>query len=614
MGASFIALIPKKEGACCPKDFRPISLLSSHYKLVTRVLASRLRTVLHEVISNNQSAFLKGRQIIDSPLMIHELLHHYKKRGLKGMILKLDFEKAFDKVSWAFLNWMMLRMNFPLRWCEWIASCISSARYSIIINRSVHGYFKGSRGLRQGDPISPLLFDIVGEALCALFQKGQEKGWITGMGIRDIRIPILQFANDTLLLCDGIDEGLLHSKALLSLYEMMSGQNINWEKSGLFGVNAHAVAQDLVASILHCNRIQLPSSYLGLPLFQAKNNKALWNPIVEKYQRRLEGWKGQLLSQAGRATLIRATLAGIPNYWFSLILCPANVAKRYHVREGCSVKFWQDVWIGKDPLASSFPHIYRRVDKKDITVAECKNEANRSWNLHIRRSLNEHEIPEMSRLLSMLDSVFVSGVGTDEIFWSPCDSGEFTVASCYNLLSQREETTNCSLRSYVWKFPVPPKIKQFIWTTSLSKILTCDELERRGQLLWLERNSRVFNNQCSSLGGVIEKVIHNTLLWAGASQKLPPFPSSVIRQAGIGGAVRDSGGHCIFVYSGSAGCCSSNEAEAQAMLIGVKLLREHVTEPVYVEGDSKLVIRWAKAGKPPWRLKPIFYELKLVTA
>ncbi|KAG9447964.1 hypothetical protein H6P81_014092 [Aristolochia fimbriata] len=328
MGASFIALIPKKEGACCLKDFRPISLLSSHYKLITRVLTSRLRTVLHEVISSNQSAFLKGRQIIDSPLMIHELLHHYKKRGLKGMILKLDFEKPFDKVSWAFLNWMMLQMNFLSRWCEWIASCISSARYSIIINGSVHDYFKGSRGLRQGDPISPLLFDIVGEALCALFQKGQEKGWITDMGIRDIRIPILQFPDDTLLLCDGIDEGLLHSKALLSSYEMMSGQNINWEKSGLFGVNAHAIAQDLATSILHCNRIQLPSSYLGLPLFQTKNNKAQWNPIVEKYQRRLEGWKGQLLSQAGRATLIRATLAGIPNYWLSLIPCLANVAKR----------------------------------------------------------------------------------------------------------------------------------------------------------------------------------------------------------------------------------------------------------------------------------------------
>ncbi|KAG9440626.1 hypothetical protein H6P81_020791 [Aristolochia fimbriata] len=167
------------------------------------------------------------------------------------------------------------------------------------------------------------------EKLCAFVRKGQEKGWITGMGIRDIRIPILQFADETLLLCDGIDEGLLHSKALLSLYEMMSGQNINWEKSGLFGVNAHAVAQNLAASILHCNRIQLPSSYLGLPLFQTKNNKALWNPIVEKYQRRLEGWKRQLLSQAGRATLIRATLAGIPNYWLSLIPCPANVEHKF---------------------------------------------------------------------------------------------------------------------------------------------------------------------------------------------------------------------------------------------------------------------------------------------
>ncbi|KAG9443780.1 hypothetical protein H6P81_015120 [Aristolochia fimbriata] len=237
MGASLIALVPKKEGACCPKEFRPISLLCSHYKLITRVLASRLRTVLHEVISDNQSAFLRGRQILDSPLMLHELLHHYKKRGKQGTILKLDFEKAFDIVHWPFLEYLMTQMNFPPRWRKWILSCVSLARYSILINGTMQGYFKGTRGLRQGDPISPLLFNIVGEALCALFKKAQEEGWTSGMEVGSIKIPILQFADDTLILCDGMNENLLHSKALLSLYEIMSGQNINWAKYGIMGIN-----------------------------------------------------------------------------------------------------------------------------------------------------------------------------------------------------------------------------------------------------------------------------------------------------------------------------------------------------------------------------------------
>ncbi|KAG9458671.1 hypothetical protein H6P81_003179 [Aristolochia fimbriata] len=116
MAATFITLIPKKDGASKTTDFRPISLISSHHKLISKVLSMRLRAVLPQVISDNQSAFLKGRQILDSVLILHEVIHHYKKNGLQGTMLKIDLEKAFDKVNWRFLDGLMSRMGFPPKW------------------------------------------------------------------------------------------------------------------------------------------------------------------------------------------------------------------------------------------------------------------------------------------------------------------------------------------------------------------------------------------------------------------------------------------------------------------------------------------------------------------
>ncbi|KAG9442830.1 hypothetical protein H6P81_018684 [Aristolochia fimbriata] len=464
--------------------------------------------------------------------------------------------------------------------------------------------------------------------------KGQEVGWLSGMGVHDVRIPILQFADDTLILCEGMNESLLHAKALLCLFEIMSGQNINWAKSGVFSVNCSTAMQDQAAFILGCNCICLPSTYLGLPLFHVRNNKALWQPILEKYQRRLESWKGQLLSQAGRATLIKATLAerdfvekliaskyGTNSLdWLpkdrvlaspiskAIMRCKKKVLScfRFHVKEGNNVRFWQDEWIRKETLAQAFPSIYQLAYNKDITVAECKTEANRSWNLNLRGDLNETELSEVTKLHGMLDSTFLSGVGVDEIIWSLSENGLYSEASCYKLLLNTEITTLSFQASFAWKLPVPQKIKQFVWTASHSKILTCDQLQRRGQIitnplcklcnsgeedcnhllphckfsqkvwdnirrkfgiylcmpktfgqlieqwypcplplcgqilwrtaivatswqLWVERNAITFNNQCCNLGGVIEKVIHNFLLWAGASNKLPPLPSSIIR-------------------------------------------------------------------------------------
>lgn len=210
LNTSFVVLIPKKEETQNVHDYRPISLIGGAYKILSKVLANRLSKIVGSIILENQSAFIAGRQMLDSVVSLNEAMDNAKVKKAKCMMFKIDFAKAYDTMDWGYLKEIMECLDFNKTWIEWIMECVSSAQASVLVNGSPSGNFKLGRGLRQGDPLSPFLFSIAAKGISRLMNKAVENGSFTPMEVgRDmIRLSHLQFVDDTLFVGASTEENL----------------------------------------------------------------------------------------------------------------------------------------------------------------------------------------------------------------------------------------------------------------------------------------------------------------------------------------------------------------------------------------------------------------------
>jgi hypothetical protein len=176
LNSAYLTLIPKKDDAISAKDFCPISLIYSFVKLITKILANWLAPLLDSLVATNQSAFIRGRCIHDNFILVQQSIKLFHKLKVPSLFLKLNISKAFDSISWPFLFEVLSHVGFGSRWCKLVGNILSSASTRIILNGQPGDQIRHRRGLRQGDPLSPMLFVLVMDVLNSLFCKARELG------------------------------------------------------------------------------------------------------------------------------------------------------------------------------------------------------------------------------------------------------------------------------------------------------------------------------------------------------------------------------------------------------------------------------------------------------
>ncbi|GJR89610.1 uncharacterized protein Tco_0213621 [Tanacetum coccineum] len=297
-----LALLPKVKTPSKINDYRPISCCNVLYKCISKVLTNRIKEGLNDLVSDNQSAFVPGRRIADNILITQELMHNYHRdRGPPRCAFKVDIQKAYDTVDWDFLRKILIGFGFHVTMVNWIMECVTSTSFSLSIYGVLHGYFKGRRGLRQGDPMSPYLFSLVMEILTLILQ---------------LRVTIDEEGmwNQLKFIMDALDE-----------FKNLSGLVPSIPKSKAYFCNVLTHVKLSILNVMPFLEGKLPVKYLGVPLISSRLVYKDCKILVERVQNRVGDWKNKVLSFAGRLQLVQSVLSSMHVYWASVFLLPKRI-------------------------------------------------------------------------------------------------------------------------------------------------------------------------------------------------------------------------------------------------------------------------------------------------
>lgn len=325
-----LTLIPKVSHPTHVTEFRPIACCNTVYKCITKLLCARLKKVLPDIISPNQSGFVEGRQIVHNVSIIQDLVGMYnRKSSPPGCLLKIDIRKAFDSVQWDFLQEMLTELMFPQKFIDLVMSCVTTPWFSLVTNGNTHGFFPGMQGLRQGDPISPFLFVICMEYLSRLLKyAGGQAGYQYHYRCKGLKLNHLVFADDLILFCKGDKHSVMLNMRALATFANTSGLVANSGKSALYACNMDNDEKQEILSITGFVEDHLPFKYLGVKISARKLSKADCEFMADKIASKIRTWGSRNLSYAGRAQLVNVVLLNMHGYWASMFFLPKKVIEQ----------------------------------------------------------------------------------------------------------------------------------------------------------------------------------------------------------------------------------------------------------------------------------------------
>ncbi|GJY37828.1 hypothetical protein Tco_0424192 [Tanacetum coccineum] len=322
------ALIPKVSTPARVNDFWPISCCNVLFKCISKVIANRIKSCLKDLISPNQSAFVPGRSIADNILLTQEIIHNYHlNHGAPRCAFKVDIQKVYDTVDWEFLRMILAGFGFHNRMVGSIMKCVTSTSFSICINGSLHGYFKGKRGLRQGDPLSPYLFTLVMEILTLIIRRRVQESDVFTYHRNCSRLDLVNlcFADDLFLFAYGNANSARVIMESLEEFKLVSGLTPSLPKSTAYFCNVTNHVKMSILQILPFEEGRLPVKYLGVPLVSSRLIYKDCKELIEKVQHRVDDWKNKSLSIAGRLQLVSSVIGSLHVFWASVFMLPTRI-------------------------------------------------------------------------------------------------------------------------------------------------------------------------------------------------------------------------------------------------------------------------------------------------